>query len=135
MTAKTLQEMKDQAGIIFDEKIVALWYVALTPKQDWMAAVRELVPDEKYELKYRFRYHVDDLIFDSEDRRNWYEGTLTGTRSFVIIGMKTVAAALQTKSGGKLFEYMNDKGMEDFMRRFQDAPFVHMRQVTVKDGE
>jgi hypothetical protein len=41
--------------IILDEKTLGLWNISLTDKSDWLGAVRELVPDEKYQLDYRFR--------------------------------------------------------------------------------
>jgi hypothetical protein len=117
--------------IRFDEKIVALWFVATIPdEQDWMAAIRELVPDEKYELVYRFRYYKDDKAFDSEDKRSWYRAELTGTRNYVLLTFRNLAERLHLASSGPLYEVLNDKGMDDFLRRFQDMPFVHARMLS-----
>jgi hypothetical protein len=115
--------------ILFDEKIVAVWFLALDNKRDWMAAVREIEPDAKYELVYRFRYYVDDKTFDSEDKKNWYKGEITGTRNYVLLSMRSVAEMLKAgTSDGPLYEVVNDKGLADFLRRFQDMPFAFVRR-------
>ena len=81
------------------------------------------------ELVYRFRYYVDDKAFDSEDKKNWYKGTLTGTRNYVLLSMRSVAETMKTSiSDGPLYEVVNDKGLTDFLRRFQDMPFAFVRR-------
>jgi hypothetical protein len=115
--------------ITFDEKIVALWFLQTMPTQDWLAAVREIKPDEEYELCYRFRYIKDDKIFDSEDRKSWYRGSVTGTRNYVLLSIRNVAKTLESVASGELYEVINTDGIQDFMRRFQDLPFVWARQL------
>jgi hypothetical protein len=112
-----------------DEKIVGVWYLnTIQNHQDWMAAVREIEPDEKYELTYRFRYYKDDKAFDSEDKKNWYSATCTGTKSYVIASIRFVAKQLEQKADGQpLYELINDHGYDRFIREFQDMPFVYMR--------
>ena len=110
------------------DKIVAIWYLQTLPTQDWMAAVSEIEPDSKYELVYRFRYYKDDKAFDSEDKKNWYSGTLTGTRSYVLAAMREVAGTMESVAKGKLYELVNEDGdVSKLMRKFQDLPFVYMR--------
>lgn len=116
-------------AIKFDEKIVAIWYVMTVPgKQDWMAAIREVEPDNKYELTYRFRYYNDDKIFESDDKRNWYAGTCTGTRSYCIFSLRSAAAALAEAAHAQVFETINEGDYKDFMKRFEAQPFVFMRR-------
>lgn len=115
--------------ITFDEKIVGVWFLNHLPMQDWMAAVQEIEPDSKYKLTYRFRYYKDDKVFDSEDKKNWYEGEVTGTRSYVIASMRHVAETLREagNTGNKLYEVLNDGDLAKFHRTFRDMPFVFMR--------
>jgi hypothetical protein len=116
--------------ITMDEKIVGVWFVSTVPnKQDWMAGVRELEPDAKYELTYRFRYYKDDKVFDSEDKKNWYRAMLTGrTRSYVIASTREVARTLAEVNGQKMFELLNeDRDAERFHREFMKMPFAFMR--------
>lgn len=114
--------------IEFDENIVAIWYlVTIQNHQDWMAAISEVEPDNKYMLRYRFRYYKDDKVFDSDDKRNWYEGTCTGTRNYVIATIRFIAQQLEQKADGELYEVINDHGYDQFMREFQQQPFVFMR--------
>jgi hypothetical protein len=118
-----------KAGMVLDEKIVGIWFIGWE-KRDWMAGVRELEPEAKYELTYRFRYHKDDGIFESEDKKSWYSGTLSGTRAFVVASIKSMARGFATASDGKLYEVLNDdRDLDKFMRVFQEMPFVYMRQV------
>lgn len=117
-----------------DEKIVGIWYLTtIFNHQDWMAAVREIEPNQKYELKYRFRYYKDNKQFDSEDKKNWYEGTFTGTRSYVIAAIRFTAKELEKRADGDLYELLNEHGLDQFMREFEKMPFVFMRMLDKKD--
>jgi hypothetical protein len=117
--------------IELDEKIVAIWYLQITNTQDWMAAIREIEPEEKFELTYRFRYYKDDKAFESKDKKNWYKGTIGGSRAFVIGSLREIAKVLAaTSSGGELYELINDKGAEDFLHRLQDMPFAYVRMMS-----
>lgn len=119
--------------IVIDEKIVGIWTVQTMPGQNWMAGIRELVPDQKYELVYRFRYEVDDKVFDSEDHKSWYEGVLSGTRNYVLQSFRQVAHTLAATSVGPLYEILNENGdLKDFQRRLFDCPPMHARMVPSK---
>lgn len=117
--------------IEFDDKVVALWFLStIENHQDWLAVVREIEPDVKYELVYRFRYYDGDQSknpFDDGDKKNWYKGTLDGTRAYVLASLCMVAKELEDKADGTLYEMVNDKGIEDFGRRFRDMPFTWAR--------
>lgn len=122
--------------IRFDEKIVGVWFTSTIPaKQDWLAAIREIEPDVKYELTYRFRYYEDDKFFDSKDKKNWYQGTISGTRNYVVLTFRQVAKALADKAEGSSYEVMNDKGYDDFMRRFNDQPFVVAKMLSKEEAD
>lgn len=117
--------------ITVDEKIVGIWYVQTLDTQDWMAALREVEPDQKYELIYRFRYYSaeSENPFDGKDKKNWYEGTVSGTRHYCIGALRSVAEALvATGAVGQLYEVLNDdRDLKAFLKKYQDLPFVHMR--------
>jgi hypothetical protein len=123
------EKLKDQVGMVIDEKIVGIWYVRLTETSEWMAALRELVADEKYELVGRFRYYKDDQVFDSKDEKSWFRGTATGTRNYCILGLRETAKSLEALSGRESYEIVNDHGLEEFQKEFMKAPFVYVRQV------
>jgi hypothetical protein len=122
--------------IIFDEKIVGIWFLSTIPnKQDWLAAVREIEPDAKYELTYRFRYYKDDKPFDSEDKKNWYQGQLTGTRLYVIAAMRSVGNKLAGVAHQPLYEVMNDRGVNQFMRDFEKQPWAFARRMSQEEAQ
>ena len=118
--------------ITIDEKTLGLWNVKLTDKSDWLAAVRELVPDEKYQLDYRFRYYVDDGIFEnSKDRKSWYKGELSGTRHYVLESIRAVARRMASMagSGSEVHEFLNDGDMKAFIEKIANGPSMFMRTV------
>jgi hypothetical protein len=115
-----------------DEKIVGLWYVSL-PGQDWLAGVRELIPNEKYELVYRFRYYKDDKVFESDDRKSWYAGELSGTRHFIVAGLRSLSRGIAEMGAtdSTHHELLNESGdLAEFQRRLQDAPYMYARMET-----
>lgn len=123
--------------IEFNEKIIGIWYVSTIPdEQDWMGAVSEIAPEEKYKLVYRFRYYKDDKIFESEDKRNWYRCECSGSRAYCIASLRNVAKGLADAAGGQqVYETINNGDYQDFLRRFQAQPFVFMRMESKPDGK
>jgi hypothetical protein len=119
--------------IEFDEKIVGVWYLVTIPnKTDWMAAIREIKPDEKYELIYRFRYYNEegDLGPFNDDKKNWFKGLISGTKNYVVFSLRAVAQNLSSAcEHGPVYEVLNDGDLEDFIRRFQNQPFVFVRAM------
>jgi len=63
-----------------------IFFVGDYATQDLMGAVWK---DTKGRiiLKYRFRYYKDDKLWDSEDKKNWYEFRTTEDRVEEIIGI------------------------------------------------
>lgn len=127
-----MSDQQRQARIQLDDKIVGIWFLETMPGQDWMASLREIEPDKKYELVYRFRYHKDDKPFDSADEKSWYSGKVEGTRQYAILGLREAGKQMERVATGKLYEYLNDKGFDDFWKRFQDAPFVFLRREKIE---
>lgn len=123
-----------EAMIKLDEHVVGVWFSKISSTSDWMLCLRELEPDVRYEIVYRFRYYKSDKVFDSDDEKSWFRATCAGTRAYSIASIRAMSAALTVIADGPLYEVLNDKGIEDFMRRFQDMPFVYVRQESKKGG-
>jgi hypothetical protein len=132
--------------IILDEKIVGVWFLNTTPKQDVLFAVREVKQDEEYELVYRFRYYNGDQTkspFEDGDKKSWYKGKISSTRNFVISSAREAVKQLnilskRDKDNAHLaepYELINDNGLDEFYRKFQNAPFVYAKQVSKKEYE
>lgn len=125
--------------IEMDEKLIGIWYLYLGG-MDWMAGVREIVPEEKYELTYRFRHYTGDQSkspFEDGDKKNWFRGHVTGTRAYVIAILRGVAKDMYIRSSAEdnFYELLNDKGVKDLMRRFQDLPFVYAQVQPIERGK
>lgn len=121
-------------SIIFDENTVGVWYVAF-PGKDWMAGVTR--EGDGFLLQYRFRYYHDPLDpWDGKDEKSWYSGTLTGAREVVIDKMREMCIVLMATGGGEnLYECVRalDEPFDQFMERFKQLPFVHMRTCTEEE--
>lgn len=122
--------------IKLDEKTVGIWYMQTTPTSDWLCSIREIEPDAKYELDYRFRYYEDDKAFDSKDRKSWYKAEVTATRHFAIVSIRTVANEMH-KAGatGEVYELINEGDFDAFSKKFLDAPFAYARAATKEEAE
>ena len=118
--------------ITIDEKTVGIWNLQTTESQDWLCSIRELVADEKYELMYRFRYGKDDKIFDSEDKKNWYRGEVSGTRNYVLGSIRAVAQTLAGVAVGSLCEVMNNGDVKEFLEKIAEMPGMYVRRESLK---
>lgn len=110
-------------------KLVGLWFLGVTETSDWLCGVTEVVPEEKYTVAYRFRYHKDDKVFDSKDRRSTYRVEATGSRAYVLGVIRLMASDME-KAGaeGKVEEIlMHDGDTDRFVRELQEKPWAFMR--------
>ena len=57
-------------AITSDDYVLGIWSLSNPGKQDWLAIVRKDSTTGQWVLKYRFRYYVDDKLWDSEDRKS-----------------------------------------------------------------
>ena len=121
--------------IELNEDIVGIWYlVTIQNVQDYMMVV-SACEDGRYHIQYRFRYYLDDKVFrESSDMKSWYSFYATKSKDEVI-ALADKAIALQRSIGaeGQIYRIINDRGFDDFMERFMNAPFVHKREATPED--
>jgi hypothetical protein len=122
------------------EKAVGIWYVQVTPMQDWMAALVEIEPG-KYDLKYRHRYYAEEnnSAWDGQDRKSWYTGTVTASREAAIAGLREVGqklAALAKQDGNdtSFDEILNEGDYDAFLQKVMDAPWAHSKTIDSTDN-
>ncbi len=60
-------------GLAFTERtyVECFWFLDLGDRKDFMGCLFHQ-GDEQWQVKYRFRYHHDQKVFDSDDVRSWY---------------------------------------------------------------
>ena len=112
--------------IKFDENTVGIWYVQLSDVSDWLASIR--MDDGKGKLCYRFRYYKDDKVFESEDRKQWYDLETDDTEE-LIKAVRMLAEFMAADAGDEVYELMMSDcdGFDDFTAEFSKAPFVSMK--------
>ena len=112
--------------IVLDERTVGVWYMKTLDTQDWMGAILEVKPNEEYLITYRFRYYNDNVAFNSSDHKSWYMARCKATtRHYAIASIRFVLKELKHAGAiGEMYELLNDNGLEEFERRFMNAPFA-----------
>lgn len=126
-------------SIMMDETIRAIWFIQVTPKQDFLQAINEPKPGE-YEMQYRFRYYASKDPWDERDTKNWYAVKATsGTLEDFIAKCGKVAHTLGDACGAKkrrqFFELIRGgQSLELFMETFHHQGFVHSRTEKAPPG-
>jgi len=117
--------------IELSEKTIGVWAVSIDAESDWLGACWR--DGDNYVMAYRFRYYVDDLTFDSKDRKNWYECKVSvseNSEDHVVAAMRESARLLWEKSGGKRYEIMMDGGgIDRMLEDMANWPMVSMKVV------
>jgi hypothetical protein len=84
--------------------------------------------DGLFICNYRFRYHVDNKVFDSKDRKNWYEVKVKADSvEAVIMKFDLTFTLLPGVEGLDLREVDPYKRMDAVMERWPTA--FHMQTV------
>jgi hypothetical protein len=110
-----------------DKHTVGIWVIT-RQDQDWLASIRE--EDGKFKLIYRFRYYVDNKIFEeSNDIKSWTSMNLTGIREEILFKIRTLFLTLAERMEGNAYEVINDGDFETFYNKFMDLPPIHGRMV------
>jgi hypothetical protein len=96
---------------------------------DWLGYVCKQ-PGEPWRFEYRFRYHVDDKAFDSEDRKSWYAFTARdpqeGPRKLIEAAMMIAAMTAKRYAGEMHVLDVNGNG-DDAQRMLAEVPWIEMR--------
>lgn len=115
--------------IEFSEDTIGIWFVGL-PKGDWLASV--FTEDDKPCLIYRFRYHVDDKAFDSDDEKNWYRLAPKGAGGVdkLVETVRFIAGSMAAGADTEVYELMREDFGDTgaFMEEFRKAPFVTWKE-------
>ena len=100
-----------------------------------MAAVREIEPDKKYELK------IQVPLLQRRQGVSTPKTRRTGTRArsaergiYVILSMRSVAENMAKHTTRPLYVLLNEHGVDQFMREFEAMPFVFVRMEKAGDG-
>lgn len=123
---------------------IAIWFVGLGDKLDFMGCLkRASAQSPEFHFDYRFRYHRDDKVFDSEDEKHWYhmsardkteDEILAITRDLVL---QVCAKDKEFGNNPQLSEmlYRNYNDFAHFMREFQNQPWAYSKIASPEDEE
>lgn len=126
-----------QAGIVFDENIVGVWFISCE-QGDLMVALRR--DGERLQIKGRVRTYVDKVVTsESQDRKRWFEGApptlelgLAQIRGTVAKFNETFVLFGGVKDNVELLRG-DDESYDDFVARFMVQPWAHAQPIT--EGE
>jgi hypothetical protein len=110
--------------IVVSENTVAMWSIQIDSTMDWLAHLSRTEQPDKFHFIYRLRTYVDDKIFDSEDRKSWREGTLTGPEPEVLRKLRVIFEELLGHStamrGWELLR--GQRSVEEFLDALTEMP-------------
>jgi hypothetical protein len=115
------------------EYMAAVWYVRLGHRRgDWMAALFRERGDDRWLLKYRFRYYMGaGDPFSGEDTKNWYAGTSDGgaPEDEEIAKVDFIAGEL-AKGQGTTVDRVEVRGdVRAFMEKVAGRSWIHVARA------
>jgi hypothetical protein len=134
--------------IKMDDTILAIWCIEIRAESDgnWLACLSKR--PNGYELEYRFRWYVDDVTYDSADRRNFFciqfgKVYLTDTeaihhgREIFDLTRRSLA---KNPAGNATFPYTWElirgaRSTDEFVDALAAMPGMHMRKITEQEAE
>lgn len=122
------------------EKTIGIWAIEFPQedKQDWLCSAWET--DDEYIALYRFRYYIDDLTFDSMDKKSWYRIRVSkknGSREKFILTIQGMVEMLWKLSGGRRYELLMDdyNSVPRIMEEMLKWPFMTSKEITKEEVE
>ncbi len=123
---------KFENRFVIDANTVAIWYVPL--KDSNVAVMAYKTASGGYELKFRWRYYVDDEVGEkSNDTKNWY--TMTGPskdKDQWIENGRQVARTVVAEAGEETHYdeiLMGEDGLEAFTAKFLALDDVRLLEM------
>ncbi len=110
--------------------LVGLWFTG-NEDVDWMMTVYRKKGEKNFRGEYRFRYHVDDKNFDSDDVKHWTDIDFKDNSEEDIV-MKThlIANELGVQMGQKTeFVSVRSDDPEVFFNALKDKPWAHIKKL------
>ncbi len=130
---------------------LGLWFMALDEKTDFMGCLAPLMGEDKtpvpgcYAFDFRFRYHKDDLVFDSEDEKHWYhvetkEPSTPDDAIHKIRDLVLKLADMAPRDGDQPPDvdellYRDYGNFDAFLRAFQDKPYAYAKMASKEEAE
>lgn len=127
-----------------DSYYLGAWFLS-GKERDWLCVIYRVAGAAEFTIQHRFRYYVDDKAHDSDDIKNWYDGSLPVDFSEdkiigIIDGMVDRMVAknfcgtrLPWKIAKRKWRYIARCDGKTFARAYLKAPFVHAKKATPAD--
>lgn len=117
-----------------DSYVLGQWFTGDEERDVLMMVWRE--PGGAFQMQGRTRIHVDDKVFDSEDLKQWFTGTLKRdmTEEEVLAGQRKGMQAMAIKLGMKSYDEILVRGtLGDLLAALQASKKGYI--YTAKDEE
>jgi hypothetical protein len=129
-----------------DNPPLGLWFIGLDDKIDFMGCLQP-VKDKpgSFHFDFRFRYHKDDQVFDSQDEKHWYHVETKETSTpdeaiHKIRGLVFKLAEMQSHDGPNPPQvdellYRDYPNFDAFMEAFSNKPYAYSKIATKEYAE
>lgn len=99
--------------------VYGIWYVSDGVSQDWMGTLGKA--EGKWQFEYRFRYYVDDLTHNSNDRKSWYA---FGAKDDSDASRDSILAAIKPLIDGLIMRYRSAADFIDLQCGADDSKIL-----------
>lgn len=103
-------------------QVHTIFFVACGDR-DLLAAVCR--PAKEWVTRWRFRYYSDDKVWDSEDRKSWYEARGSGNPAVMVEAFRQIAVITAATFGGVVHEAVVDGTGIEAIEVLKAAPWAH----------
>ena len=112
---------------------LAIWFLAAPDNGDVLMTVYRDDPASDWEMRYRFRYYVDEKAHDSADRRSHYVGTIPkGAPEVEVLTKMREAVNFMRAKYPKVEEVLIQSSSADAVSvALTLRPWAHAKQVPV----
>ena len=118
-----------------DDYILGCWFAVDPDDNDWLMTIKRKQDDPlNWTGEYRFRYRVDNKVFQSQDRKSFYSFTITNQTEEQVIEQLNKLVDMIREQYSKFFKYTEIKGnSEKFAFRYLQEDFANCTMISPED--
>ena len=119
-----------------NDYILGTWFAEDYQGNNWLMTIKRDKNDEvNWQGEYRFRYKVDNKIFNSADTKNFMAFEVKGSEEEVLKKMEDLAMIIKIKYK-KRFKFVDVRGgVEKFQFRMAQEEFTNFKKMDKDEFE
>jgi hypothetical protein len=113
-----------------DTYVIALWFIPV-PKHnmDILTTAMQATKGAETKIITRFRYHVDDKVWGSKDKKSVYHASSNDSEEVTLRKMRAVQAQMALAGETEYHEVLVQGNSEKLIEMLKKQPWAHMKFV------